>query len=128
MAKKRVFISFDYDHDQDIKGCLVSQAKQKDSPFSFVDESVKEPIDQKWKQKVRSIIKSCDIVIILCGRHTDSATGVSAELSIAQEERIPYILLSGHHSESVPPKGAKSTDIMHKWSWKKIHELFYDSE
>ena len=34
--KKRVFISFDYDHDSDIKGSLVGQAKLPDSPFEIV--------------------------------------------------------------------------------------------
>ena len=128
MAKKRVFISFDYENDLDIKGCLVQQSKQKDSPFSIVDMSIKAPIDQKWKEVARERIRKCDVVIFLCGMHTDTAGGVSAEMTITQEEGIPYLLLAGHHSKSVRPKGAKSTDIMHKWSWKEIHSMLYDSQ
>lgn len=33
MAKTRTFISFDYDHDSDLKSLLVGQAKNDDSPF-----------------------------------------------------------------------------------------------
>ena len=35
MAKKRSFISFDYDHDSDLKNLLVGQAKNSDSPSSL---------------------------------------------------------------------------------------------
>ncbi len=42
MAKTRVFISFDYDHDADLKTLLVGQAKNQDSPFEIADWSVKE--------------------------------------------------------------------------------------
>lgn len=40
MATKSVFISFDYDHDKDLRGDLVAQAERSDSPFSIKDESV----------------------------------------------------------------------------------------
>ncbi|MCH4236276.1 MAG: TIR domain-containing protein, partial [Bacilli bacterium] len=68
--KKRVFISFDYDHDSDIKGSLVGQAKLDDSPFDIVDLSIKEAIDARWKENARRRIKSCDCVIVLCGKYT----------------------------------------------------------
>ena len=122
--KKRVFISFDYDHDNDIKGSLVAQAKNDDSPFEIVDMSIKEAIDQNWKYYARKRIKGCDCVIVLCGLYTDSAKGVSAELTIAQEEGIPYFLLCGRNSKNiVKPRGAKSTDLMYEWSWKNLKLL-----
>ena len=37
MAKKRVFISFDFDHDKSLRGDLVAQSKRPDSPFSIID-------------------------------------------------------------------------------------------
>ena len=43
--------------------------------------------------------------------NTDTATGVSAELTIAQEEGIPYFLLCGRADGNVvKPKGAKYSD------------------
>ena len=53
MATKRVFISFDFDNDADLRGNLVAQAGRRDSPFSIVDWSLKEPYDENWKRKVR---------------------------------------------------------------------------
>ncbi len=43
MAKKRVFISFDVEHDEGAKAMLAGQAEFPDSPFDFPDASVKEP-------------------------------------------------------------------------------------
>ena len=44
MNKKRSFISFDYDHDADLKNLLVGQARNSDSPFEITDLSIKEAI------------------------------------------------------------------------------------
>ena len=124
MEKKRTFISFDYDHDRDLKTLLVGQAKNDDSPFAITDMSIKEPIDTNWKDKARTRIKGCDVVVVICGKYTNSATGVSGELEIAQEENIPYFLLWGRSSEKcVKPMVAKSTDKIYEWTWKNLKAL-----
>jgi len=51
MAKKRVFISFDYDHDETLKTFLVGQSKHADSPFELADWSIKEHLTGDWKKK-----------------------------------------------------------------------------
>lgn len=122
--KKRVFISFDYDHDSDIKGSLVGQAKLPDSPFEIVDMSIKEAIASNWKANARKRIKSCDCVIVLCGAHTSSAKGVAAELTITQEENMPYFLLCGREDGKVQkPSSARREDKIYKWTWKNIKLL-----
>lgn len=37
MAKKKVFLSYDYENDRQLKGAFVSQAKHPDSPFSITE-------------------------------------------------------------------------------------------
>lgn len=124
MAKTRTFISFDYDNDSDLKVLLVGQAKNTDSPFEITDMSIKEAIDTKWKEKARTRIKGCDVVIVICGEKTNSATGVSAELKIAQEEKVPYFLLYGRSDKDcVKPTAALSTDKMYKWTWDNLKKL-----
>jgi glutamate formiminotransferase len=124
MAKKRVFISFDYDHDETLKTFLVGQSKNEDSPFSLADWSIKEHIDDNWKKKARERIKAVDVVCVICGEHTDTATGVSAELKIAQDEKIPYFLLKGYADKTcVKPKAALSTDKIYKWTWDNLKAL-----
>ncbi len=85
-----------------LKDSLVGQAKLKDSPFEITDMSIKEKIDCNWKENARRRIKGCDVVVVLCGEHTDTATGVTAELTIAQEEKIPYFLLKGRPDKAGP--------------------------
>ncbi len=124
MAKKRTFISFDYDHDLDLKNLLVGQAKNDDSPFEIADFSIKEAISEDWKKKARTRIKGCDVVAVICGEHTDTATGVSAELTIAQEEDVSYFLLKGRANKTCKkPKAAKSTDKMYDWTWDNLKKL-----
>lgn len=122
--KKKAFISFDYDHDEELKIALVGQAKNPDSPFSINDMSIKEAITYNWKNYARQRIRNCDVVIVICGRHTDTATGVSAELTIAQEEGIPYFLLCGRADGNVvKPRGARYSDSIYKWTWDNLKAL-----
>ena len=123
MVKTKVFISFDYDNDRDIKELLVGQARNEDSPFEIIDLSVKEAIAEDWKSKVRTKIKSVDQVIVLCGKFTNKASGVATELSITQEESKPYFLLAGRSNDSVKPLTAKSVDKVYEWTWDNIKKL-----
>ena len=124
MNKTRVFISFDYDNDVDIKNLLVGQSRNEDSPFSIVDMSIKEPINYNWKENARRRIKSCDVVAVLCGEKTNTATGVSAEMRIAQEEQVPYFLLNGRpNGNVVRPAAAKYSDKLYRWSWDNLKAL-----
>jgi hypothetical protein len=65
-----------------------------------------------------------DVVCVICGEHTDTATGVSAELKIAQEEKIPYFLLKGYSEKTCKkPKAAKDTDKIYAWTWENLKKL-----
>lgn len=124
MAKKRVFISFDYDHDAVLKEFLVGQAKLPDSPFELADWSIKEHIDGNWKAKATSRIRAVDVVAVICGINTNTAVGVSAEIAIAQAEGKPYFLLAGYKDKTnVKPTAAKATDKMYKWTWDNLKSL-----
>lgn len=125
MRKKRAFISFDYDNDVDLKNLLVGQARNTDSPFEIIDLSIKEAIDQNWKIHARRRIKGCDCVCVICGEHTDKACGVSAEIRIAQEEKVPYFLIQGRNGKSCKkPLAALSTDKIYNWTWDNLKLLF----
>ena len=124
MAKPKVFTSFDFDHDEDLRNLLVGQAKNPDTPFEMTDSSLKEPLSGDWKAKVRTRIKRVDQVIVICGEHTDSAAGVSAELGITQEEGKPYFLLAGRKGKTCKkPKAALSGDKVYDWTWENLKAL-----
>lgn len=125
MTKKRVFISFDVDHDEGAKKMLAGQAKLPDSPFDFKDASVKEPLTGDWKEKVRRRMENIDLVIVLCGEHTHTASGVAAEVTIAQEkEDMQYFLLAAYADKTcTKPTSAKSSDKVYNWTWPNLKTL-----
>ena len=125
MKRKRTFISFDYDNDFDLKTLLAGQAKNDDSPFEITDLSIKEAISKEWKESARRRIKRCDCVCVICGEFTNQASGVSAEIEIAQEEGVPYFLLCGRHDKTCKkPLAAYSDDKVYRWTWDNLKKLF----
>jgi hypothetical protein len=124
MAKTRVFISFDYDHDDDLREMLLGQAKNPDSPFEIADWSLKEPLTGDWKEKIKPRIRSVSQIAVICGHYTDSAVGVSAEIEIARSEGVSYFLLAGRATGvNKKPKAALSTDKMYNWTWDNLKKL-----
>lgn len=122
--KKKAYICFDYDNDFELKECLVGQAKNPDSPFSISDVSIKQEIQTNWKFYARQKIRNADIIIVLCGKHTNTAKGVAAELSITQEERKPCFLLCGRSDGNVTkPINARTSDKIYKWTWDNLKIL-----
>jgi hypothetical protein len=120
----RVFTAFDYDHDEFLRTALIGQSKNEGSPFEICDYSVKEPFTGDWKKKVRERIKKCGQMIVVCGEHTHEATGVATELTIAQEEELPYFLLWGYADKTCyKPTTAKDTDKIYKWTWDNLKTL-----
>lgn len=121
---KRVFISFDFDNDEDLRNLLVGQAKKPDSPFEIANWSVKEAFTGDWKAKVRTRIRQVDQVVVICGHYTNKATGVAAELEIAREERKPYFLLAGRASgTNRKPTTALAADSIYEWNWPNLKKL-----
>lgn len=124
MAKKRVFISFDIDHDEGAKRMLAGQSQLPDSPFEFIDASVKEHLPGDWKEKVRRRMSTVDTMIVLCGQMTHTATGVAHELTIAQQTMTPYFLLAAYSDKHCSsPVTARPNDKVYSWTWPNLKAL-----
>ena len=121
-TKNRVFISFDYDHDSDLKNAIVGQARMPDSPFEIADWSIKEA-SPNWRSEAEQRIRSVHQVIVICGGHTDSAQGVSVEVALARQEAKPYFLLWGRPDRACSaPRGAE-TETIYRWTWDNLKIL-----
>jgi hypothetical protein len=122
-AEVPVFISFDYDHDDDLRTLLFGQAKNDDSPFFISDYSIKDA-SPDWKEKARSRIRRAEQVIVICGEHTDTATGVNVEIRIARDEDRKYFLLAGRaDGGNKKPTAALGTDKLYNWTWDNLKRL-----
>ena len=120
-TKTRVFISFDYDHDDHLREMLLGQAKKHDTPFSFEDWSIKHET-KGWKADARKRIKRSDVVIVICGHYTHQAVGVTEEIKIAREEGVPFRLLRGRREGTCRRPSGTSWywDTMHTWTWDNV--------
>ena len=85
---------------------------------------IKEPFDNNWKKRVRERMKHANVVAVICGLHTNKATGVSVEIEIARDEKIPYFLLQGYPDRTcVKPTAALLSDTIYKWTWDNLVKL-----
>ncbi len=123
-TKKRVFISFDVDHNEGAKIMIAGQAKKPDSPFDFKDNSFKTHLTGDWKEKVRRRMDNVDVVIVLCGTLIHTATGVATELTIAKEKNKSYFLLAANSDKQcTKPTSASTADKVYKWTWDNLKKL-----
>lgn len=123
---KRIFISFAIE-DKFARDNLVFQAKQQDqTPFDFVDMSVKEPWDSKWKTNCREKIKGCDGLIAFVSDNILNADGARWEINCAYEEDIPVLPLYVHDSGAKRVPSELTGKRIFSWTWKAVKD-FIDS-
>lgn len=121
--RKKIFISFAIE-DKSARDLLVGQSRNENTPFEFMDMSVKEPWSSAWKTQCRKRIKSCHGVIVLISKNTFKANGVSWEVKCAKEEGLPIKSIYAR-------KDAKGCRIpnelngrhIYKWSWENINKF-----
>lgn len=83
--KKVVFVAFAIE-DARIRDMIKGQSLHTDSPFEYVDMSVKEAYDEEWKKKVRTRILRSDGVLVIVSENSPSSTGQKWEIQCAKEE------------------------------------------
>jgi len=122
MAKKKVFVSYDFDNDKVLKDFIIGQARLADSPFEVIDTSLKEAAPMKtWEDKARAAIKRSDIVVVMVGPKTHTASGVLKEVSMAREEGISIVQVIGYRDgnyTAVPNAGR-----LYSWNWDNMKKL-----
>jgi hypothetical protein len=114
----RIFISFAKD-DVRSRDLLVGQARNSDTPFDFLDMSLQEPFDSKWKTRCREKIKRSHAFIALLSKKTWRADGARWEMRCAAEERIPSIGVHIYKED----KGAIPPELQGRvinWRWESI--------
>jgi antiphage defense system Thoeris ThsB-like protein len=123
MAKKKVFVSFDFDNDKTLKEFLIGQAKLDDSPFEVADYSLKEAAPEKdWLDKAKAAIKRADVFIVMLGSKTRTAPGVIKEVKIASDLDKPKFQIIGYKngiSDWAVPNGGRT----YSWDWENLKKL-----
>ena len=120
---KRIFISFSM-KDVTYRDHLVRQARNKKSPFEFMDMSVKQPWkDSEWKKRCRTKIKRSDGVIVLLSKNIWHSSGARWEMKCAREEKKPIIgmHIKKNDKGAIPPELKGKRVVL--WSWPNLERF-----
>lgn len=122
MAKKRVFVSFDFDNDRILKEFIIGQSNLPDSPFEVHDWSLKEAAPEKdWEDKAKARIRGCDIVIVMVGPQTYKAHGVLKEVNMARDLGKKIVQIIGYKDGKYTR--VEGAGILYAWSWPTLKSL-----
>ena len=89
-SNKTIFVAFAIE-DIRQRDFLKGQSLHPRAPFEFIDLSVKERIEDGWKEKVRTRIRRSNGVIALVSKNSLSSTGENWEIQCAIDEKKPII-------------------------------------
>ena len=118
MAKIKMFVSFEYPTDFQLKETLIGQSELPDSPFSVTDVSLQERHpDPTWLSEAQSAIARCDVFVVLLGRNTHNARGVLKEIKIARGLKKRRFQLRPQGKKWQPMKGAGELVV---WTWPNL--------
>ena len=113
--KKTIFIAFSM-KDERQRDFLKGQSLNTNSPFEYIDMSVKEPYDSGWKDRVRTRIRRSDGVIVLVSENSLISTGQKWEIACAREENKKILGIWAYTSDRTNIAGL-NTKV---WTWSNI--------
>ena len=89
MAKKKIFISYDYDNDKQYKNMLLAWDKNADFDFGFNDQSADVSINSTdaavIKRTISAKINAATYFLCLVGKSTSKSSWVAWEIDKAKE-------------------------------------------
>ena len=118
MPTLNIFVSFEFDKDNDLKNNFYGQAK-KHTHHRIRDCSLIEAYpDERWENMARAAIRGCDVVVVLIGQDTHSAQGVIVETDMARSLHKPIVQI---RLQDRPYSGLTRLGEPITWKWKNIN-------
>lgn len=119
MADKKVlFVAFAIE-DERQRDFLKGQSLNTQSPFEYVDMSVKEPYSSEWKERVRTRIRRSAGVIALVSKSSLSSSGQRWEVACAREEKKPVLGIWAYTDDRTDLPGVRTV----VWTWDAIKKF-----
>ena len=112
---KTIFIAFAIE-DERMRDFLKGQSLLTNSPFEYVDMSVKQAYDTDWKNKVRTRIRRSDGVIILVSKNSLTSSGQKWEIQCAKEEGKKILGIWAYSDDRTNIVGV----LTKTWTWDNI--------
>lgn len=107
MAKKNIFISYDYDNDKNYKNLLLAWDANKEFDFGFTDHSADVSIDSDdaaaIKRAISAKINNATIFLCLVGKSTHKSKWVAWEIAKAVELKKKLVAVKIESTNTTPP-------------------------
>lgn len=122
MARLNIFVSFEFDKDNNLKNNFYEQARER-TQHRVRNCSLNEAYpDEAWKNKARQAIRECDVVFILVGQDTHNAPGVLVETDMARNLDKPTIQVLSEKARRNNYKGVPHIEDRIPWRWSVIND------
>jgi Thoeris protein ThsB, TIR-like domain len=107
MAKKTIFISYDYDNDKHYKNMLLAWDANKEFDFGFTDHSADISIDSTdaaaIKRAISAKINNATYFLCIVGKKTNTSKWVAWEISKAVELKKKIVAVKTDSQNTTPP-------------------------
>jgi len=113
--KKTIFVAFAIE-DQRVRDMIKGQSLNTDSPFEYIDMSVKEAYDEEWKKRVRTRILRSDGVLTIVSKNSLTSSGQKWEIQCAKDEGKPLRGIWAYKEDRTNLAGVKTM----VWTWPNI--------
>jgi hypothetical protein len=113
--KKVVFVAFAIE-DVRIRDMIKGQSLHTNSPFEYVDMSVKEAYEEEWKRKVRTRILRSDGVLVIVSKNSLTSLGQKWEIQCAKEEKKKIRGIWAYKEDRTELAGVNTM----VWTWDNI--------
>lgn len=115
----RAFLSFEME-DRWARDFLVGQARNFSNDLEFVDYSVHEPFDERWKTNCRDRIARTHGTIVLIGPTTSRSPAVLWEITETTRQRHPMFGIQITSDKTYPtPEGLPGGQVV-RWTFDTI--------
>lgn len=113
--KKVIFVAFAIE-DERIRDLIKGQSLNTDTPFEYIDMSVKEAYTEDWKNRVRTRIRRSHGVLAVVSENSLSSSGQKWEIQCAKDEKVPVRGIWAYKDDRTAITGV-NTMI---WTWDNI--------
>ncbi len=106
MAKRKIFISYDYDNDRNYKNMLLAWDKNQDFDFGFSDQSADVSIDSNdaaaIKRAISAKINDATYFLCLVGKQTHKSKWVAWEIGKGVELKKKIVAVKIEPANTTP--------------------------
>jgi hypothetical protein len=115
VAAKVIFVAFAIE-DERIRDLIKGQSLHTDTPFEYIDMSVKDAYTDEWKDRVRTRIRRSSGVLAIVSKNSLASSGQKWEVQCATEERIPVRGIWAYKEDRTDLPGVNTM----VWTWANI--------